>query len=484
MSSNALPLGTGATLSQLGPMKNADNAEVFDAACLAHAQIQLEDNPEARMRKEMRIHADARIGSRRSYQQYLENGRRKKEAALSIQSAIRGWQARTEFLAQKSAATKLQALARGIIARREFAKTKAAIAIQSMVRMHEAQQELKKLKEERDAATTIQSVVHMHLAQQELKQLKEERDASITIQSAVRVHQAQQELKRLRDERDAAFQELRDYVEGQRIVLEPRATNCTALFPCDSLIAVLCTSCFADPIVALDVYILNGALAGYRMKVLEIRIGFDADRRALRQRVNENSSVYSELLKLAKVAGVSVMQLDAKLPLTNLKTSWSRLKDLCSANVRDFGVIFELIPKLILHYEEPKVEKKALPKFDRENSNTWDIQPVEWAPELAGQVSAIESIPAFNSKMDALKTGSLSGRTITKGSVKKTGFVMHEHISGNCGIGFCYVHNGGNTVTPWIVDYASDRWQGNGYDWLRSGKKKGDPSQDLLPKGS
>jgi hypothetical protein len=94
----------------------------------------------------------------------------------------------------------------------------------------------------------------------------------------------------------------------------------------------------------------------------------------------------------------------------------------------------------------------------------------------------MEGIPEFNARLASLQTGSLSGRTKKKGSVKKTGWVMHEHISGNCGLGFCYVHNGGNSVTPWIVDYADKRWQGNGYEWQLSGKSAGDPGQNLLPK--
>ena len=63
----------------------------------------------------------------------------------------------------------------------------------------------------------------------------------------------------------------------------------------------------------------------------------------------------------------------------------------------------------------------------------------------------------------------------------KTGFVMHEHTgSGNQGIGFCYVHEDDETVTPWVLDYAKGR-DGNTCEW-GSGKRDGDPNVLLAAK--
>ncbi len=121
---------------------------------------------------------------------------RQEQAATVIQSAVRGHQARKELEAQREAATKIQALVRGHQARKELqAQHEAATKIQALVRGHQARKELQA---QRDAATKIQALVRSYQARKEFQELK---TATVKLQAQLRAWEARRELSRLKEEK-------------------------------------------------------------------------------------------------------------------------------------------------------------------------------------------------------------------------------------------------------------------------------------------
>lgn len=415
--------------------------ESFDSACLALGQIALfeGDTPEPTRLNVLRAQAQAKINARQSYKQYLANSKQKQqEAATAIQAVVRGYLARTRLQAQKEAATKIQCAVRGLLARRE----------------------LEKLREE-----------------------KRRQEAATTIQSVFRAHQAKQQLKALQTERDNEIDAVRQKIDQKRNQSGPIILSIGNHFPCDTLIANIAANGFDQVAHALELLRTGGDFGAYQEKLLAIEHSLKALWYRLCQRVELDRAVSSKLKKdLCPLANVAtVVELDLKLPNTSSAKAWVNLKAFCSAEVQDTVLIFECIDNLIKYYEEPVVVLvKKLKPYKYDDTGTWDIQPLQFAPALEAYRTVIFS-RVNEAIIGRIRDCTLYGRTITRGGRMQADYVMHEHLDGgNCGVGFCYKHGVGNAVTPWIVDYAPSR-QDNDYDWVRSGSKKGDPSQTVMP---
>ncbi len=115
----------------------------------------------------------------------------KQDAATTIQSGLRGMQARRTFK-QLKAATTLQSAFRGMQERRTFKQLKATTTIQSAVRTMQARSTFKRLKA---ATVTVQSSFRGFKTRREYQSLK---TAAVTIQSRFRGAKARRELQALK----------------------------------------------------------------------------------------------------------------------------------------------------------------------------------------------------------------------------------------------------------------------------------------------
>ncbi|MFL5348258.1 MAG: hypothetical protein ACJ8AT_25980 [Hyalangium sp.] len=127
-----------------------------------------------------------------------------RQAAITVQTAVRGWLARRELEAkrQDEAATKLQALFRGHLARQEAQELRkqhdAATKLQALFRGHQARKQVQKLREQHDAATKLQALVRGY---QQRKEYLELRTATVQLQAQFRMWQARRELEELKAEK-------------------------------------------------------------------------------------------------------------------------------------------------------------------------------------------------------------------------------------------------------------------------------------------
>ena len=153
-----------------------------------------------------KAHSKFKVASART--QRMELIAERDNAATTIQAAVRGKKARSEFKAVKDAAITLQTSERARKARKEADKRRverdAATKIQAAERARQARKEAAKLRSERDAATKIQTAERARQARKEADKRRGERDAAIKIQSVERGRQARKEAAKLRSERDAA----------------------------------------------------------------------------------------------------------------------------------------------------------------------------------------------------------------------------------------------------------------------------------------
>ena len=122
-----------------------------------------------------------------------------RQAAITVQTAVRGWLARRELQRQHDAATKIQAAFRGHQARQEAQELReqhdAATTIQAFVRGHQVRQEIQK---QHDAATKVQALFRGHQARKLAQELREQHDAATKIQALVRGYQQRKEYQELR----------------------------------------------------------------------------------------------------------------------------------------------------------------------------------------------------------------------------------------------------------------------------------------------
>lgn len=428
------PLPSSPSLNNLANVVLQNNQTEFDQNHLVAQQEQLSQTTDAERRNHLRAEAEARIALRQSYKKAVDAYHTKANAATAIQAQVRSYLARKEFLAQKEAATTLQAIVRGRLARKEFEKQKEAV---------------------------------------------------LTLQSAVRGHQARQEYDQLVQRRDQEITDLRLYLQQRRLQLDGRVNQAVGAFPYDALLPSLPGNIYSAAAGKIDSLVTGREWDGYALKLEAIKTEFQSAREKVLQRIEIDAACYQDLkanlVPKAKVA--SVAQLDAKLLTTSSKTGWETLKALCSAEQQNITEILDLAKKLSQYYEEPVVATKQKKAFNREDPNTWVLNPVSWHTTIQAVRGRIENIPQWNAVYSSIQTGSLTGRTKTKGSVMKTDWVMHEHVSGSYGVGFCYLHEDDDTVTPWILDFAFNRPGTNEYDWERGGHNhKGDPAVALPPK--
>ena len=415
------------------PFSTEQTAEAFQAFTLIHQQMVLKAQQvreEERLRQ-LKAQTEAKIGAGRSYRAYLENGRRKRaEAATAIQSMVRMRAARQEFLAQREAAITLQSQIRGFLARREYER---------------------------------------------------QQDAALTLQSAVRGMEARKEFDRLVQERDDAFRVLDLHINTETAKWGGIETRASTALPYDGLLGAIATGASAGALGAMGEIQTNKDWAGYAGKLTVIKARFDAVISDLKQRLENDKVFVLEIRKLSKTLKLQdltnpndIANLAGKLGVSNVAKSWGTLVTLVSAVKQDVGEFYTSVGEIEKFYKPPEVTAKPKKKFNREDPNSWQMNALQWHARVSKMKTTVEALPDADSVLGKLKTGGLSGRTITKGSVMKTDFVMHEHIgSGNKGIGFCYLHEDDDTVTPWVLDYATGR-DGNTYEW-GSGKRDGDP---------
>ncbi|QRK04282.1 hypothetical protein JQX13_28900 [Archangium violaceum] len=128
-----------------------------------------------------------------------------RQAAITVQTAVRGWLARRELEAKRreeAAATKIQALVRGHLARQEAQELRkqhdAATKIQALFRGQQARKQVQKLREQHDAATKLQALVRGY---QQRKEYLELRTATVQLQAQFRMWQARRELEELKAEK-------------------------------------------------------------------------------------------------------------------------------------------------------------------------------------------------------------------------------------------------------------------------------------------
>eukprot|EP00958_Prasinococcus_capsulatus_P001842 scaffold165_cov265-Prasinococcus_capsulatus_cf.AAC.7 len=120
-------------------------------------------------------------------------------AALTVQAASRGWQARrlAAALREEAAAVVLQAAARGLLCRRRYVRWRAALTrLQARWRGIRARRLAAVWRRER-AATTVQAVWRGHRV---AAQYRRERQASVVVQCAFRRRRARAEFRRLKAE--------------------------------------------------------------------------------------------------------------------------------------------------------------------------------------------------------------------------------------------------------------------------------------------
>ncbi len=424
------------SMNDAQPFTQQQQTETFDAFTLIHQQMVLQAQKvrEEERARQLKAQTEAKIGAARSYQAYLERGRQRVAAATAIQALVRGRAARQEFLAQREAAITLQSQVRGFLARREY----------------ERQQE-----------------------------------AAQVLQSAARGMAARRELDALVKQRDDAFAELDAHVRAATAKWGGVETRAAAALPCDKLLSTIASGALASALGAMAEIQTNKEWAGYTGKLAAIKVQFDRVISDLKQRLENDKVFLKELrslsteLQLVDTSAPNSLTIPIqKLSESNVAKLWGTLVALMSAvnqNVGEFCTCMEQIKRL---YEPPKLVAKAKKAFNREDPNTWELNAISWHARVTK--GTVEAVPQWTAVEGKLKTASLTGRTITKTSVMKTDWVMHEHLGGDKGIGFCYLKEDDGTVTPWVLDYASSR-DGNTY-WWGSGKRDGDPNVALPAK--
>lgn len=424
------------SMNDAQPFTTGQQAEIWDAFTLIHQQMVLraQQVKEEERARQLKAQSEAKIGAARSYKAYLENGRRRRAAATVIQSMVRGQAARQEFLAQREAAITLQSQVRGFLARREY----------------ERQQQ-----------------------------------AALVLQSAARGASARRELDALVKQRDDAFADLDNAIGADLLKWGGVETRAAAALPCDKRLGTIASTAAANARGEMAEIQSTKNWAGYANKLADIERRFKVAIKDLRQRL-ENSKVFVASLrelsaKLVLVDDTNPNDLNkmiAALSLSNVATAWGTLVDLISAPDQNVGEFYTCLEQIKKFYKPTVVSTKPKKAYDRENPNTWQLNAVKWHTRVGAWKTTMEGLKDGTKVLGKLADGSLTGRTITKGSVMKTDFVMHEHIgSGSNGIGFCYRHEKDDTVTPWVLDYATGR-DGNTYEWT-SGKRDGDPNVAL-----
>ncbi|NBD07706.1 MULTISPECIES: hypothetical protein [Corallococcus] len=139
-----------------------------------------------------------------------------RQAAITVQAAVRGWLARRALERENEAATKIQALVRGHQVRKELqAQNEAATKIQALVRGHQVRKELQA---QNEAATKIQALVRGH---QVRKELQAQNEAATKIQALVRGHQVRKELQA----QNEAATKIQALVRGHQVRKELQAQN-------------------------------------------------------------------------------------------------------------------------------------------------------------------------------------------------------------------------------------------------------------------